>query len=181
MNGLTKEDREMLAKMPKEMLLDLFSMQIKNIWRVDGLYFLGIEEKFGTDAATQIDTNCWKILGKLEARELKTLSGTEENGIPAVLHALRNTSWSLYQEEKQVEASPRKGIYRVTRCKIQETRLSKSLAVFPCRNVRLSYLKSFVEEFNPDIEVKCQVAPPAERPEGVWCEWEFSLRKDAEL
>lgn len=178
MSGLTKEDREMLAKMPKEMLLDLFSMQIKNIWRVDGLYFLGIEEKFGTDAATQIDTNCWKILGKLEARELKTIMKTENSGIPALLQALRNTSWSLYQEEKHIEISPGKGIYRVTRCKIQETRLSKSLGVFPCRNVRFGYLKSFVEEFNPDIEVKCQVAPPAERPKGVWCEWEFSLRKE---
>jgi len=178
MSGLTKKDREMLAKMPKETLLDLFSMQIRNVWRVDGLYFLGIEEKFGTDAATEIDTNCWKVLGKLEARELKTLLKTEKNGIPSLLHALRNTSWSLYQEEKQVETSPRKGSYRVTRCKIQEARLSKSLGVFPCRNVRFSYLKSFVEEFNPDIEVKCQVAPPAERPKGVWCEWEFSLRKD---
>jgi len=178
MSGLTKEDREMLAKMPKETLLELFSMQIRNIWRVDGLYFLGIEEKFGTDAATEIDTNCWKVLGKLEARELKTLLGIEENGIPALLHALSNTSWSLYQEEKQVEASPRKGIYRVTRCKIQETRLNKSLGVFPCRSVRFSYLKSFVEEFNPNIEVKCQVAPPTERPKGVWCEWEFSLRSE---
>jgi hypothetical protein len=178
MSGLTKEDREILGKMPKEMLLDLFSMQIKNIWRVDGLYFLGIEEKFGTDAATEIDTNCWKILGKLEARELKTLLKTEETGVPTLLQALRNTSWSLYQEEKQVEASPEKGVYRVTRCRIQETRQSKSLGVFPCKNVRFSYLKSFVEEFNPNIQVRCQVAPPAERPKGVWCEWEFSLRKE---
>lgn len=171
----------MLARMPKEILLDLFSMQIKNIWRVDGLYFLGIEEKFGADPATEIDTNCWKVLGKLEARELKALLKTEKNDVPALLHALRNTSWSLYQEEKQVEESPRKGIYRVTKCKIQEARLDKALGVFPCRNVRFSYLKSFVEEFNPDIEVKCQVAPPADRPKDVWCQWEFSLKPKREL
>jgi hypothetical protein len=178
MSGLTKEDREMLSKMPTGRLLDLFSMQIKNIWRVDGLYFLGIEERFGTEAATEIDTNCWKVLGKQEARELKTLLETEKNGIPTLLHALKNTSWSLYQEEKQVEASLEKGVYRVTRCKIQEARVGRSLGVFPCRNVRFSYLKSFVAEFNPQIEVKCRVAPPGERPKGVWCEWEFSLRKE---
>jgi len=177
MSGLTQEDYTMLKQMPKETLLNLFAMHIRNIWRVDGLYFLGIEEKFGTEAATQIDTNCWKVLGKVEARELKTLLKTEKNDIPALMHALRNTSWSLYQEEKQVEVSPTKGVYRVTKCRIQETRMHKTLGVFPCKNVRFSYLKSFTEEFNPDIEVNCRVAPPSERPKNVWCEWEFTAKK----
>jgi len=167
----------MLKKTPKETLLNLFYMNIRNIWRVDGLYFQSIEEKSGTEAAAQIDTDCWKVLGKLEARELKTLLQTEKNDIPAFMHALRNTSWSLYQEEKQTEVSPSKGIYRVTRCRIQETRISKTLGVFPCKNVRFSYLKSFAEEFNPNIEVNCQVAPPGQRPKGVWCQWEFSLER----
>jgi len=48
------EDRNMLAKMSKEKLLDYFFLQIRNLWRVDGLYFLGIEKKFGTEPATVI-------------------------------------------------------------------------------------------------------------------------------
>ena len=176
MSGITKEDYEMLKKMPNETLLNLLSMHIRNIWRVDGLYFQGIEEKFGTEAATQIDTNCWKVLGKLEARELKNLLKIEKTDIPALLQALRNTSWSLYQEEKETEGSQTRGVYGVTKCRIQETRINKELGVFPCKNVRFSYLKSFAEEFNPDIEAKCQVAPPEKRPTGVWCQWEFTLR-----
>ena len=176
MSGLTKEDYEMLKKMPNKTLLNLISMHIRNIWRVDGLYFLGIEEKFGTEAATQIDANCWKVLGKLEARELKNLLKIGKTDIPAFMHALRNTSWSLYQEEKETEVSPSKGVYRVTKCRIQETRISKELGVFPCKNVRFSYLKNFAEEFNQDIEAKCQVAPPEKRPTGVWCQWEFTLK-----
>jgi len=178
MSGLTKEDREMLKKTPTETLLDLFNMHIKNIWRVDGLYFQGIEQRFGTEAAAEIDTNTWKVLGKLEARELKNLLQIEKTNIPAFMNALRNTSWSLYQEEKQTEVSQTKGVYRVTKCRIQETRIDKALGVFPCKNVRFSYLKSFAEEFNPDIEVKCEVAPPEARPKGVWCQWEFTLKKE---
>ena len=174
MSGLTKEDCEMLERMPRESLLELFHMHIRNIWRVDGLYFLGIEEKLGTEAATQIDTNCWKILGKLEARELKNLLKIKKKDIPALMHALRYTSWSLYQEEKQIESSTSKGVYKVTKCRVQETRISKALDVFPCKNVRFSYLKAFVEEFNPNIKVNCRVAPPEERPKNVWCEWEFT-------
>jgi len=41
------EDREIMARMPDQMLFDLFFLQIRNLWRVDGLYFLGIEQKFG--------------------------------------------------------------------------------------------------------------------------------------
>jgi hypothetical protein len=170
----------MLEKLPKQTLLDLLSMHIRNLWRVDGLYFVGIEEKFGTEAAAQIDTNCWKVLGKLEARELKNVLEIKRNDVPSLMHALRNTSWSLYQEEKRVEASSTKGTYTVVKCRVQETRLSKSLGVFPCKNVRLSYLKSFAEEFNPKIAVKCRVAPPEERPSGVWCQWEFALREKDE-
>jgi len=177
MSGLTEEDYTMLKKTPRETLLNLLFMQVRNIWRVDGLYFQGIEEKFGTEAAAQIDTNCWRVLGKLEARELKNLLRIDKNDIPAFMHALRNTSWSLYQEEKQTEVSPSKGVYRVLKCRIQETRINKALGVFPCKNVRFSYLKSFAEEFNPNIEVRCKVAPPEERPKGVWCQWEFSLKK----
>lgn len=177
MSGLTKEDYEMLDKMSKETLLNLFYMHVKNIWRVDGLYFLGIEEKFGTEAATQIDTNCWEVLGKLEARELKSLLQIRKNDVPSFMYALRNTSWSLFQEEKQEEVSESRGITRVVKCRTQETRIGKELGVFPCKNVRFSFLKSFAEEFNPDIEVRCQAAPPDRRPEGVWCQWEFTLKK----
>ena len=175
MSGLTKEDYEMLKSMPNEAMFNLFHMHIRNLWRVDGLYFLGIEERFGTEAATQIDTNCWKLLGKLEARELKNLLHLEKNDIPALMHALRNTSWSLYQEEKRVEVTPNKGVYRVTKCRVQEARTAKAVGVFPCKNVRFNYLKAFVEEFNPKIKVSCRAAPPDQRPENVWCEWQFEL------
>ena len=167
----------MLNKMSKDALLNLFHMHIRNIWRVDGLYFLGIEEKFGTEAATQIDTDCWKVLGKLEARELKTLLKLEKNDIPSLMFALQNTSWSLYQEQKEIEVSATRGIYRVVKCRTQQTRISKGLGEFPCKNVRFSYLKSFAEEFNPDIKVNCQICPPSKHPENVWCQWEFALKK----
>lgn len=177
MSQIPVQDRNMLAKLPKQKLLDLFFMYIRNMWRVDGLYFLGIEEKFGTEAATQIDTKCWEVMGRLEARELKNVLGIEKNDIPSLMYALQNTSWSLYQEEKETEASPTRGVYRVKKCRTQETRIRKGLGEFPCKNVRYSYLKSFTEEFNPNIELKCRICPPGKHTRNVWCEWEFILHQ----
>jgi hypothetical protein len=65
------EDREMLTRIPVEKLLDYFFLQVRNLWRVDGLYFLGIEKRFGTEAATEIDADVWVIMAKIEAKSFK--------------------------------------------------------------------------------------------------------------
>jgi len=176
MNWPTKEDLEMLGNMSRDKLLKLFFLNIKNLWRVDGLYFLGIEKKFSTEAATEIDADCWKIMGKIEARELKETLGVKKNDVATLIKTLRNTSWALYQTEKESEVSAEKGTFRVTRCRTQETRISKGLGEFPCKQVRFGYLQSFAKEFNPNIEVVCKICPPGPHSENVWCEWQFILQ-----
>ena len=175
MSWPTSEDLTMLRMMPREKLSKLLFLHVKNLWRVDGLYFLGIEERFGTGVATEIDANCWKILGKIEARELKEALDVEENNVAALLQTLRNTTWALYQTEKEFEVSAKRGIFRVTRCRTQETRINKGLGEFPCRQVRFSYLQSFAKEFNPNIKVTCKICPPGPHPKSKWCEWMFTL------
>jgi hypothetical protein len=68
----SREDRETLAEMSMEKLLDYFFLQIRKIWRADGLYFLGIEKKFGTEAATEIDAQVWEGMAAIEAKSLLT-------------------------------------------------------------------------------------------------------------
>jgi len=170
-----EQDRKMLSSVPKHKLLDLFFLQIRNLWRIDGLYFLGIEKKFDTNAATEIDADCWKSMGKIEARELKEVLEIKENDLPSLLKILRNTSWALYQTEKEIDMTKTSIVFRVTKCRIQEVRIRKGLDIFPCKQVRFGYLKSFAEELNPKIEVVCKVCPPDKKTEDVWCEWEFKL------
>ena len=165
----------MLSSMTEDKLLELFFLHIKNLWRIDGLYFLGIEETSGTNVAAQIDADCWRIMGKLEARELKATLDIRKKDVAALIRTLRNTSWALYQTEKESEASASRGIFRVTRCRTQETRIDKGLGEFPCKQVRLSYLQSFAEEFNPDMKVVCKRCPPCKHKDNLWCEWEFRL------
>ena len=171
---LTKdEDRRMLEKLSKKKILDLFFLQIRNVWRVDGLYFLGIEDKFGTEAATEIDAGCWETMGRIEARHLKDLLEIKEINPKSLIHILRNTSWALDILEKETEITERKAFFRVTKCGTQLTRIKKGLEVFPCKRVRFGYLKSFAQELNPKIETICKICPPDKRPPNLWCEWEF--------
>ncbi|MDI9609745.1 MAG: DUF6125 family protein [Archaeoglobales archaeon] len=168
-----EEDRLRLKKITHERLIDLLLFQVRNLWRVDGLYFLGIEEKFGTEIATEIDANCWRSLARIEAKELKRIFNLDKvESIETLLELLSNTSWALYQTKKEIEISGNRGIFRVVSCKIQEARLKKALEVFPCKKVRFGYLKSFAEEIG-NFDVICKACPPDEKPEKCWCEWEF--------
>jgi len=172
----SREDRKMLAKMPMEKLLDYFFLQIRNLWRVDGLYFLGIEKKFGTEATTEIDAGVWETMAQIEAKTLQRMFNVGENpDVPTILNLLRKSSWALDQPFKTVEVNEKRATLSVDRCRTQETRLSKGLSEFPCKKVRFGYLKNFAKTLNLKVEVNCVVCPPDRHPKNLWCKWEFTL------
>jgi len=172
-----REDREMLAGMTKEKLLDFFFLQIRNLWRVDGLYFLGIEQKFGMEAAAEVDAGVWEAMAKIEAKSLQRMFQVGENAdAPTIMDLLRKSSWALDQPFKTVEVSGKRATLSVDRCRTQEARLGKGLSEFPCRNVRFGYLKAFAKTLNSKAEVNCLVCPPDKHPKELWCKWEFTLQ-----
>lgn len=169
-------DRKLFAEMPKDKLIDLLFLQMRNLWTVDGLYFLGIEEKFGTDDAAEIDRNVWEVMGKIEARRLKEVFEIKGKDIPNMMEVLKITSWALDLEDKEVTVENNRALFRNTNCRVQNTRTKKGLKEFPCKMVRWGYLRNFAKEFNEEIEVKCNVCPPDIHPDNLWCEWEFKLK-----
>ena len=173
-----EEDRRLIAEIPGDKVADFVFLHLRDLWAVDGLYFLGIEERFGTEAATEIDRKVWEVMGKIEARRLKKFLGLEDGDIPTMMKALRHSGWALDIEDKEVEVEDSRAVIRNRNCRVQNTRIKKGLGVFPCKNVRWGFLKSFAKEFNSDIVVNCIVCPPDEHPDDLWCEWEFVLRDE---
>jgi len=167
----------MLAKMPPEKLVDLHFFQIRNIWRVDGLYFLGIEKRFGTEAATDIDAEVWSAMAAIEARALQRLFKVgEDPDVRIIIDLLKNSSWAMDQPFKTAQVSGDHATLSIDRCRTQEARLNKGLEEFPCKKVRLGYLMNFAKALNSRVEVNCLVCPPDKHPEDLWCKWEFRIR-----
>lgn len=182
-NTITKgreEDRRLLLSLPKEKIPEFIFMHLRNLWAVDGLYFLGIEKKWGTTEATEIDKNVWAVMGKIEARRIKHFlekeNETDTNTIPRMMEAIRLSSWALDLEEKEYEIGENEAIIRNTHCRVQITRIKKGLGEFPCKQVRWDFLKAFAKEFNPKISVECSVCPPDDHPSNLWCEWKFTQK-----
>jgi hypothetical protein len=170
------EDRNMLETIPSSKLLDLLFLHVRNLWRVDGLYFLGIEEKFGPKAAAEIDARVWETMAAIEAKGLQKMLQTPENpDISQIIDLLRKSSWALDQPFKSIEINDRRAVLWVRRCRTQETRLNKDLTEFPCKNVRLGYLENFARTLNSKAKVNCLVCPPDKHPKDSWCKWEFTL------
>ncbi|MFQ6061375.1 MAG: DUF6125 family protein [Thermoplasmata archaeon] len=172
-----KPDIAWLKELPKEEIINLMFLHIRNLWAVDGVYFLGIEERFGTEAATEIDAEVWERMAVIEARRLKRRMGVSGRDILSFLQALRSTSWSLDLEDKEINIEERRILFRNRRCRVQKTRISRGLDEFACKEVRYSWMKAFAKELNPSISVQCTVCPPEEHPEDLWCEWVFVLEE----
>jgi len=147
------------------------------MWAVDGFYYLFIEEKYGTEVATEIDRKVWEVMGKLEARKIKQLFDIKGSDIPTVMKALSYSGWSMDLEDKEIIVEKDLGIIRNVRCRVQNTRLKKGLVEFGCKPVRWGFLQSFAKEFNPNIEVSCVVCPPDKHPDDLWCEWHFKIEE----
>ncbi len=152
-------------------------MNLRNMWTVDGLYYLFIEEKFGTKEATEIDRKVWEVMGKIEARKIKELLNIKGKDIASFMKALSYSGWSMDLEDKEIEIKENKGIIRNIKCRVQNTRLSKGLSEFGCKPVRWVFLKEFAKEFNPKIKVECNICPPDQHKDNLWCEWIFTLTK----
>ena len=170
-------DKKLIEEIPKDRIADFVFMHLRNLWAVDGLYYLGIEEEFGTEAATDIDKNVWEVMGKLESRRIKEFFSIKRNDIPSLIKALSYSGWCLDLEDKEIIIEKDKALIRNCKCRVQNTRLKKGLVEFGCKPVRFGFLRSFAKEFNPDIVVNCNICPPDNHPKDLWCEWEFRLNK----
>ena len=172
-----KDDAQLLSNLPKENIPDYIFMQLRNLWAVDGLYFLCIEDAYGTKAATTIDQHVWEVMGKIEARKLKEFLHITSTDIPSMMNVLLYSTWVLDLEDKEIKVTKNSAIIKNIRCRVQNTRKEKGLSEFECKPVRLGFLQAFAKEFNPDIVVKCTICPPDQHPENLWCQWEFHLKE----
>ncbi len=178
MSETRDQDQERLLGLPTDVLMELMFTHVRNVWRVDGLYFLGIEERLGTDFATEVDAGCHKVLGKIEGKSLPSILGLKKRGIPELVTALKHSCWYLDLLEKtfEMDADKNRAVLTVNVCGTQLTRVNKGLSVFPCKQVRRGYMESFVKAFSRDLKCTPVFCPPDERPKDAWCRWEFTRR-----
>jgi Family of unknown function (DUF6125) len=167
-----------ISDFSREELIDLLRDAAVNWLAHDGLWFRAVEDKFGLEAAMELDAQSWEKFTVLEARRImKRINLPEGGGIPALVQALKLRLYAHINVQEISEVTADRLVFRMRRCRVQEARERQGLAPFPCKPVGIVEYSGFARTIDPRIETRCLACPPDPRPENTWCAWEFFIKK----
>jgi hypothetical protein len=171
-------DVKEIADFSKDELIELLRDAAVNWLAHDGLWFRAVEDKFGIEAAMELDGKAWEKFTVLEAKRImKRLGMAEGGGIPALVQALKLRLYAHINVQEMSEVTADKLVFRMKRCRVQEARERQGLAPFPCKPVGIIEYSGFARTIDPRIETRCLTCPPDAKSENTWCAWEFTLKK----
>lgn len=162
-----------LEKLPKETLIDLVKMYSRNWMTLDGLWFSGVEERYGLDAAMDIDTRMWQIGSMIETKRIKELLKMG-GGLENILRAINFMSWSP-SFGYEYDILDDRAIWTCRRCPPQEQRIKAGIGEFPCKPTFDACFNNVIQVIDPAFKVRCIFCPPDPHPDDTWCQWEFYL------
>ncbi len=161
----------------KEELIGLLEDASKNWLTHDGLWFRAVEDKFGIEAAMELDRKAWEKFTVIEAKRIMDRLGIGPGGgIPALAQALKFRLYAHINAQEIKEISDTHCVFRMNRCRVQEARKRQGLPDFPCKSVGVIEYSGFAKTIDPRIKTTCLVCPPDPHPSDVWCAWEFRLK-----
>ena len=165
-----------LRQLHPETLASLFEICLNDLRVCDGWWYLGVENRYGTEQATALDQQVWEKLAKIEAEALKKTLNLN-GGMDGLIRAISmSPTWIMAGDYELEQLSPNKGVLRVISCYSQEARLRMGRELFPCRAVDEAMLTAFARAIDQGIRVSCTFSPP-ERNCSPWCEWHFHLEQ----
>ena len=151
--------------------LDVFA---KNWLAHDGSWFLAAEERYGMDAAMELDAAAWRLFAAAEARRImEAYAIPKDGGLDALARALSLRAYSFVNSSKIERDGPVLRFF-MTFCRVQETRRHKGLLDFPCRPVGEVEFETFARTIDARIAIRCLHCPPDPDAQGH-CGWEFRL------
>ena len=169
--GLSCFSREELEGMLEDAALDWLAH--------DGLWFLAVEERFGMQAAIDLDAKAWESFTVIEAKRIMKRHGIAPGGgILALAKALGCRLYAFINEQQIVEQTAERLVFRMNDCRVQAARRRKQLPDFPCKPVGLVEYAGFARTIDTRIQTRCLACPPDPEPRGWCCGWEFTLRPE---
>lgn len=167
-----------IEDMNREELIEFASDLSKRWLAHDGLWFQAVEQKFGMDAAIELDAVAWEKFTVIEAKRIMELLGLPENGgLDALEKGLRFRLYAYINIQETIWANPNLLIFRMNKCRVQAARERKNMPAFPCKSVGIVEYSGFAKTIDPRIKTRCRCCPPDKYPEEYYCAWEFSLEE----
>jgi hypothetical protein len=164
-----------IEKLSRDELRKLIQVYAKNWLAHDGCWFLAAEEKYGMEAAIDLDAKSWERFAVAEAKRImKEFAIPPHGGLPALEKALQFRLYAAINRQEIEWVNSNKMIFKMLECRVQKTRREKNLPDFPCKSVGMVEFSQFAKAVDPRIKTKCIACPP--EPVGdFYCGWEFII------
>ena len=166
-----------LMELPKETLVEMINMWVKNYWTLQSYWMVFVERDYGFDTATNFDMEIWEKSAKAQAGRLKNLLHLGDD-THALATALKYTApqWPPAGFEWRFkDIGNRTLTMEVNKCPMGTYRDGKGLKLLPCKYISERLYRALAKTINPKFEVTCEHAHPDQRIEGVMCRWKFVL------
>ena len=169
-------DKPEYSQIPAEKLVELCS---RGAYTMDGLWFTLVEEKYGLDAALEIDIEVWRKMCLAQAKRVpEYLPIKESNPMRRLIKVIALDPFLHVFKIQVAELTDTRAVLRFTDCPPQKARIRDGRGEFPCKPVAMTYLNSYIEVIDPRIELTCVTCPPDAHPSEYWCQWQFDLEKE---
>lgn len=169
-------DYQQISDLPREKLLELCSIYAKNWLATDGLWFQGVEGKYGFDDALEIDEEMWRRFTVIEAKRIQAfLELGDRPGLPGLARALQFRLYApLNVAETYMEGESL--IYRVVTCRVQNARERKGMAYHTCKPVGLVEYTLFAKTIDDRIATEVLSCHPDVTDPNCNCKWKFTIK-----
>ncbi len=173
--GLKQE----LLSLPKETLVELVNVWVKNYWTNQNYWMVLVEKVVGFDEVARIDGEVWENTAKAQAHRLKKALGLGDD-IDALAAVLKFSAaqWAPAGFDWEfVDITENSIFMRVRKCPMGTYRGEQGLPLIPCKFGALPLYVALAKAVNENFQVTCTHAHPDPPEENVMCEWEFILPK----
>jgi hypothetical protein len=163
---------ELFERMEAAELRKYIEFFLRHYRVMDGFWFIYATERFGQQAAEELNEKVWGRVGGMAAKDVMARFGIRETGLRGFVQVLQYYPWSILIGY-QIEERPAEVILSVPVCPVQEARLKRGLKEYACRAMHEAEFVSIAQAVDPSLRVECRFAPPGPHPVDMHCQWRF--------
>lgn len=163
-----------LSNLSKETLIELYNVWLKTYWTNQSYWMVFSEEKFGFDAAGELDEKVWGKVGPIQAYRLKKAIGLGEDVQSlATMFKLTAPQWVPAGFEWEFSKIDDKKLTMIVhKCPMGTYRKANNLELLPCKQISPPLYIAMSKVINEKFSARCVHAHPDPPKEDIMCIWE---------